>query len=25
VLFMISYVWAYISIIRFKVPGWFRR
>jgi UDP-GlcNAc:undecaprenyl-phosphate/decaprenyl-phosphate GlcNAc-1-phosphate transferase len=25
VLFMISYVWAYISIIRFKVPGWLRR
>jgi UDP-N-acetylmuramyl pentapeptide phosphotransferase/UDP-N-acetylglucosamine-1-phosphate transferase len=24
-LFVISYVWAYTSIIRFKVPGWLRR
>ncbi len=24
-LFMISYVWAYTSIIRFKVPRWLRR
>jgi UDP-N-acetylmuramyl pentapeptide phosphotransferase/UDP-N-acetylglucosamine-1-phosphate transferase len=25
VLFVISYVWAYTSIIRFKVPSWLRR
>jgi UDP-GlcNAc:undecaprenyl-phosphate GlcNAc-1-phosphate transferase len=24
VLFIVSYVWAYISIIRFKVPSWLR-
>jgi UDP-GlcNAc:undecaprenyl-phosphate GlcNAc-1-phosphate transferase len=25
VLFVVSYVWAYTSIIRFKVPSWLRR
>jgi UDP-GlcNAc:undecaprenyl-phosphate/decaprenyl-phosphate GlcNAc-1-phosphate transferase len=24
-LFVVAYVWAYISIVRFKVPGWLRR
>jgi UDP-GlcNAc:undecaprenyl-phosphate/decaprenyl-phosphate GlcNAc-1-phosphate transferase len=24
-LFVVSYVWAYVSIVRFKVPGWLRR
>jgi UDP-N-acetylmuramyl pentapeptide phosphotransferase/UDP-N-acetylglucosamine-1-phosphate transferase len=24
-LFIVSYVWAYISIVRFKVPSWLRR
>jgi UDP-GlcNAc:undecaprenyl-phosphate/decaprenyl-phosphate GlcNAc-1-phosphate transferase len=24
-LFVVTYVWAYISIVRFKVPGWLRR
>ena len=24
-LFMVTYVWAYVSIIRFKVPRWLRR
>ena len=24
-LFVVSYVWAYISIVRFKVPSWLRR
>lgn len=25
VLFVVSYVWAYVSIVRFKVPRWFRK
>jgi UDP-GlcNAc:undecaprenyl-phosphate GlcNAc-1-phosphate transferase len=25
VLFVVSYVWAYVSIVRFKVPRWLRR
>lgn len=24
-LFIVSYVWAYVSIVRFKVPSWLRR
>ncbi|MEJ6021961.1 glycosyltransferase family 4 protein [Ramlibacter sp. PS4R-6] len=24
-LFVVSYVWAYVSIVRFKVPNWLRR
>jgi UDP-GlcNAc:undecaprenyl-phosphate/decaprenyl-phosphate GlcNAc-1-phosphate transferase len=24
-LFVVSYVWAYVSIVRFKVPRWLRR
>jgi UDP-GlcNAc:undecaprenyl-phosphate GlcNAc-1-phosphate transferase len=24
-LFVVTYVWAYVSIVRFKVPGWLRR
>jgi UDP-N-acetylmuramyl pentapeptide phosphotransferase/UDP-N-acetylglucosamine-1-phosphate transferase len=24
-LFIVSYVWAYVSIVRFKVPNWLRR
>lgn len=24
-LFVVSYVWAYVGIVRFKVPGWLRR
>jgi len=24
-LFIVSYVWAYVSILRFKVPSWLRR
>jgi UDP-N-acetylmuramyl pentapeptide phosphotransferase/UDP-N-acetylglucosamine-1-phosphate transferase len=24
-LFVVSYVWAYVSIVRFKVPSWLRR
>jgi hypothetical protein len=24
-LFIVSYVWAYVSIVRFKVPRWLRR
>ncbi len=24
-LFIVTYVWAYVSIVRFKVPGWLRR
>ena len=23
-LFVVSYVWAYVSIVRFKVPKWLR-
>jgi hypothetical protein len=25
VLFIVSYVWSYVSIVRFKVPRWLRR
>ncbi len=24
-LFIVTYVWAYVSIVRFKVPAWLRR
>jgi hypothetical protein len=24
-LFVVSYVWVYVSIVRFKVPRWLRR
>ena len=24
-LFVVSYVWAYVAIVRFKVPSWVRR